>query len=857
MSTTNGLNFAGVGNGDYGFSPNAAPPDTNGVVGATQYVQWVNESFAVFDKATGAIAQGFPKAGNTLWAGLKDSNGNPSGCAVNNDGDPIAQYDKAANRWIMTQFSVTNPGTYGYLQCVAVSTTSDATGSYYQYAFPEPNFNDYPKLGVWPDAYYLTFNMFDSNNAFLGGRTCALDRAKMLVGDPNATQVCFQFGSNDGGLLPSDLDGSTPPPAGAPNYVVEFGTNSLDLFKFHVDFTTPANSALTGPTNIPVAPFSPACNGGGTCIPQSGTRQKLDSLADRLMYRLAYRNFGTHESLVVDHSVTAGTSVGMRWYELRDPGGAPTVFQQGTYAPDSKYRWMGSIAMDKAGDIAMGYSVSSSTMFPAIAYTGRVPADALGTMEPENTIQTGSGSQNGGLNRWGDYSAITVDPVNDCTFWYTNQYQKGTGSFNWSTKIASFTFPGCVPPANDFSISANPTSLSLAANAGGSSTISTAVTSGTAGTVNLSVSGTPAGATASLTPNSVTAGSSSTLNVNAGTATPGTYTLTVTGTEGGSTHSTTVGLTVTAPPPPNDFSISANPGSVTVTQGQQNTTSINTALTSGSAQTVALSASGLPSGVTASFNPTSVTSGGSSTLTLTASATATTGTFTVTVTGTGTSITHTTTVSLTVQAPVSNDFSISASPTAVAVTQGQSGTSTISTKLTSGSAQSVALSATGLPANASASFNPSSVNSGSSSTLTLQTASNTPTGTYTITITGTGTSATHSTTVSLTVNPPVTGDFSVGASPSTLQMPKNSGNTSSTVTITPSGGFGGTVALSISGLPGGVTSSFTPTSVTGSGTSTLRLTSSGAPRGTYTLTVTGTSGSLSHTTTLHLTITQR
>ena len=249
-----------------------------------------------------------------------------------------------------------------------------------EYAFPEPNFNDYPKLGVWPDGYYLTFNMFNGNT-FLGGRICALDRAKMLVGDPTATQVCFQLGTNDGGLLPSDLDGSNPPPAGAPNYVVEYRNNSLDLFKFHVDFATPTNSSLTGPTNIPVAAFTPACNGGGTCIPQSGTSQQLDSLADRLMYRLAYRNFGDHESLVVDQSVTAGTSVGMRWYELRNPGGTPTVYQQGTYAPDSKYRWMGSIAMDSVGDIAMGYSVSSSTMFPSIAYTGRIPTDALGTME--------------------------------------------------------------------------------------------------------------------------------------------------------------------------------------------------------------------------------------------------------------------------------------------------------------------------------------------------------------------------------------------------------------------------------------------------------------------------------------------
>src|SRR5579859_4147859 len=231
VATTAGLDFAGVGSGDYGFTPNAAPPDTNGAVGATQYVQWVNESFAVFDKATGALLLG-PAAGNSLWSGFG------GGCQTNNDGDPVVQYDKAANRWVFTQFSVS---TTPYLQCVAVSTTSDATGSYYRYAFSQPNFNDYPKLGVWPDAYYISFNMF-SGNSFVGGRACAFNRAAMLAGGP-ATQICFQLTNLYGGLLPSDLDGSTAPPAGAPNVFVAFGNDSasLDLWNFHADFTTPVN----------------------------------------------------------------------------------------------------------------------------------------------------------------------------------------------------------------------------------------------------------------------------------------------------------------------------------------------------------------------------------------------------------------------------------------------------------------------------------------------------------------------------------------------------------------------------------------------------------------------------------------
>ncbi len=444
-ATTSGLNFPGVGNGDYGFAPNAAPPDTTGAVGATQYVQWANESFAVFDKSTGAIAAGFPKAGNTLWAGFG------GGCEANNDGDPIAQYDKAAGRWVLTQFSVTNPATYGYLQCVAVSTTSDATGTYNRYAFSygSTQFNDYPKLGVWPDGYYVTYNIFTNGQTFAGSKVCSLDRAKMLTGAA-ATQICFQTSTAYGGLLPSDLDGSTAPPAGAPNYVLNFGSNSLNLWKFHPDFATPTSSTFSGPTAIPVTAFTAACSGGGTCIPQAGTSQRLDSLADRLMYRLAYRHFADgHEALVVNHTVkVSGTKRsevdGIRWYELRNLSATPAVFQQGTYAPDATSRWMGSIAMDKVGNIAVGYSASSASINPAIRYTGRAPTDALGTLQGENPIQIGGGSQLPNLSRWGDYSAMTVDPVNDCTFWYTSEYLKASGTFNWSTKIASFKFPSCL-----------------------------------------------------------------------------------------------------------------------------------------------------------------------------------------------------------------------------------------------------------------------------------------------------------------------------------------------------------------------------------------------------------------------------
>jgi hypothetical protein len=432
FAPTAGLSFEGLGAGQYGFTVTGVPPDTEGTVGATQYVQWVNTSFAVFNKSTGALIAG-PTAGNTLWSGFG------GGCQNNNDGDPIVVYDKAAQRWIFSQFSVsTTPS----LQCVAVSTTSDATGTYNRYSFQYNHFDDYPKMGVWSDAYYETFNMFDTNNNFVGSDACAYDRNAMIAG-ASATQVCFQQNASIGGLLPSDIDGSTPPPSGSPNYMVNFGSSSLNLFRFHVDFATPTNSTFTGPTVIPVAAFSPLC-GGVTCIPQPGTTNQIDSLADRLMYRLAYRNFGTHESLVVNHSVVAGSSGGVRWYEIQNPSGTPVVAQQSTFAPDSSYRWMGSIAMDKAGDMALGYSVSDgSAVHPSIAFTGRLATDPASTMQAENTVISGSGSQTG-TTRWGDYSAMQVDPTNDCTFWYTNEYIQSNGSFNWNTRIATFSFPSCI-----------------------------------------------------------------------------------------------------------------------------------------------------------------------------------------------------------------------------------------------------------------------------------------------------------------------------------------------------------------------------------------------------------------------------
>jgi hypothetical protein len=286
-----------------------------------------------------------------------------------------------------------------------------------------------------------------SGNTFSGAKLCAYDRNAMLAGG-TATQQCFQLSSSYGGVLPADLDGTTLPPAGAKGIFMSRGSNVLNRWLMHVDWAVPGNTTLSSPTTIPVASYAAACN-GGTCVPQAGVAQKLDSLADRLMFRLAYRNFGTYDSVVVTHSVQIGNihkgqPTAVRWYEVRNPQTATAVYQQGTYNPDSTFRWMGSIAQDKQGNMALGYSVSSTAIHPGIRVAMRGAADPLGTLQAETSVIEGAGSQSGqNLSRWGDYSAMTVDPVDDCTFWYTTEYLKTTGAFNWSTRIASFKYPGC------------------------------------------------------------------------------------------------------------------------------------------------------------------------------------------------------------------------------------------------------------------------------------------------------------------------------------------------------------------------------------------------------------------------------
>jgi pre-peptidase len=741
-------NFDGVGNGVSGpagtFTVNSAPPDTNAAVGPNHIVETVNTDLGVFSKTTGAMVFG-PVPINTLWSGFG------GGCQMDNDGDPIVTYDRIADRWIISQFQVT---TTPFQQCVAVSQTSDPTGAYFRYAFNYSGFPDYPKMGVWPDAYYISYNMFNNaGTSFLGSQVCAFDRAKMLTGAP-ATQQCFSTSTSFGGLLPADLDGTFLPPAGAPNPVVALGATSTSLayWKFHVDWATPANSTFTGPTTLTVPSYTEACGASGTCIPQSGGGS-LDSLSDRLMYRAAYRTFADgHHSIVTNHAVTVGTNVGLRWYELRvDAASNLSVFQSGTYAPDAAFRWMGSAAMDQAGNIALGFSTSSSTTKPSIRYTGRLAGDATGTMtQGEGIVITGAGAQGSTLSRWGDYSSLQIDPVDDCTFWYANEYIPANGTFNWKTRIASFKLPGCgAVVANDFSIAANPASLAVTQGSSATSTINTAVTSGVAQSVSLSVSGTPAGATASVSPSTVTSGNASTLTFSAGTAAAGTYTLTITGTAASGSHSTSVSVTVT-PPAASDFGIAASPASASVVSGGSATYTVTTTVISGTAESIALSISGVPAGASAGFAPATVTAGGSSTLTV-SSGTAAVGTYTLTITGTAPSATHSTTVSLTISPQTPPDFTIAVSPASASVAAGSSTSYSVSTTAVNGSTQSIALSVSGLPSGVTGSFSPSTVTAGGASTLTISASATAAAGTTTFSVTGTSATTTHTASASVTV----------------------------------------------------------------------------------------------------------
>jgi hypothetical protein len=419
------------------------PPDTNGAVGSKQFFQMVNVTIAVYDKSSGALELG-PAAIHTLWTGFgglcEFGGGTPT---YADGGDPIVLYDHLAGRWLVTQLQYNSTFT-STAECIAVSTTADATGTYHRYEFDfGSNFPDYPKYGIWPDAYYNSVNIF-SPHGFSGAEACAFDRNAMLKGKA-ASAICFQQPANVSSLLPADLDGSMLPPTGSPGYFVGLADSTdLNFFRFHVDFGNPSNSTFAGPIMIPVAAYSEICarSTSVACIPEPPPGERVDALSDRVMFRLAYRNFGDHESLVVNHTVQGGPLAGVRWYEIRNPS-APFVYQQSTLVnPDVDY-WLGSIAMDGIGDTALGFSVSSQNVFPTVYVAGRTATSPAGAMFGPLVLVNGTGVQLNSYHRWGDYSSMSIDPIDDCTFWYTQEYYAATGSFNWTTRIGSFRFDGC------------------------------------------------------------------------------------------------------------------------------------------------------------------------------------------------------------------------------------------------------------------------------------------------------------------------------------------------------------------------------------------------------------------------------
>ena len=438
------------------------PPDPVGAVGPSHYVQMVNLVYAVFDKQGNRLVG--PASLGSLWAGF------PVTDCAGQSGDPIVLYDQLEDRWVLTQFTSAGPIFYN---CVAVSQTGDPTGAYFRYAFSAGEFfPDYPKYGVWTDSYVLTTREFGPTVEYRIG-VYALEKRRMIVGDPKARMLAFYLDSAvvpialiGDGLLPATIDGTRRPSEFASIPIVgtqddggPYGAtfDALNIYNLDVKWRSTPIASLALATQLPVASFDsifPCAPTSRDCLPQPGVTDParyLDILSyrQRPTWRLAYRNFGDHEALVTAQSVEALPGVaGMRWYEIRRSAGSYSVYQQGTYAPnDGVHRWMGSVAMDRKGNIALGFSVVNGVdVFPGIRYTGRLAGDPLGQMTlGEGVVINGSGVQTTTNSRWGDYTSLNVDPTDDCTFWYVNEYYAVTGLAPWRTRIASFGLPGCAP----------------------------------------------------------------------------------------------------------------------------------------------------------------------------------------------------------------------------------------------------------------------------------------------------------------------------------------------------------------------------------------------------------------------------
>src|SRR5438067_5884191 len=425
----NGLPFSGV-----------TPPDVSGAVGPAHYIQAINTfdgtTYIIYKKTDGSV-----EAGPFLLSDL-------GGQRVTGHGDPIVLYDQLANRWLLSEFTETPVNAVH----VYISKTADpVAGGWFHYRFDTPNFPDYPKYRIWPDAYYMTSNEND------GPAVYAFDRAKMLKGQPATLQrfLAEQLrGFGFQALTPANLDGATEPPKGSPFYVMRHRDDEvhnpdshnpdedfLELFELRIDWVNPGNSSMTGPTNLPIAEFDSELGGLTTmsCFPQKGSNVRLDPLREVIMHRLPYRNFGTYETLVGSFvtDVDGKDHGGIRWFELRKvAGGNWALHQEGTYAPDSNSRWMSSVAMDGKGNIAIGYSVTNNTMFPSLRFAGRLASDPMGTM-PRGEVTLINGTAANASNRYGDYSTLSIDPADDHLSWFTGAFNAADRS---STRIATFGF---------------------------------------------------------------------------------------------------------------------------------------------------------------------------------------------------------------------------------------------------------------------------------------------------------------------------------------------------------------------------------------------------------------------------------
>jgi hypothetical protein len=418
-------------------------------VGPDHIFEILNGNTAVFTKkgrkydTTGKLLYG-AVPNNTVFAGFGVR------CNAVNNSDTVVRYDQLADRWLFVLPVFTPP----YAMCYAVSATPDPLGPYYRYEFERPLFPDYPRPAVWPDGYYNPTSTSDDPlpGVITQKHVCIADRNKMLKGLP-ATEQCVVI---DGAvfMLNADVDGKRPPPQGAPNIMMSTGGTQLRkifeddgiyFYKVHVDWSDASKTTVSAPRKIAVAPYHYLCDGQlSNCVPQPGTQRRLDSQGDKLIQRLAYRNFGDHESIVAEHSVaTAAHGGGVRWYEFRlNRERDPALYQQATYSPDSAYRWLASMAMDKKGDIGIGYSFGGDQNYPGQRFAARMAKDPKGQLTlHESVLADGQGSQTGSL-RWEDYTNIVVDPSDDCTFWFAGNYLR-QGAASSTTRIGSFVLPGC------------------------------------------------------------------------------------------------------------------------------------------------------------------------------------------------------------------------------------------------------------------------------------------------------------------------------------------------------------------------------------------------------------------------------